>query len=538
MPFETAFIVLFCVATTVALLVRRFRVPYTVALVLAGLAIGALRLFEAPHLTKELLFAVFLPGLLFEAAFHIDAERLRENTRVILSLAMPGVIVAIGFTGLITTWIVHGLALDPTFTLSHGLVFGALVAATDPIAVIALFKTLQVPGRLALLVEGESLLNDGSAVVFFALILSVVTGQSTSAGSLVSGFAASIGGGVLVGLAIGFAVSQVTHQVDEPMIEISLTVIAAYGAFVVAEQMHSSGVLATVASGLVCGNLGRRHGMSPSTHLAVVSFWEYAAFALNSMVFLLIGFEVSVGALALYWREIAVAFLAMLLVRFVVVGAVVGAVRRTNEAVPKGWGAVIAWGGIRGGLSIVLALGLPRDLPHREQLVTMTLGVVLASILLQGLTMAPLLRRLGLVVRDVGRSAYERARAELRVVTGALSEIEDLDARRMISPDDARVLRAPYEQRRDDVEAVLSQLGPTPAEATRMQRSALHHLLAYEARAAAEGLRSGAMSPEVFEAMARDVATRRLRLSEADAADAGDVLGPLSTSTTTHRGAP
>lgn len=509
---ELAFILLFCVATAVALLVRHFRIPYTVALVLAGLGLGALRWIDAPHLTQELLFAVFLPGLLFEAAYHIRWHRLRENARVILALAVPGVVAAIGVTGVITAWIVRGLEVDPTFMLSQGLVFGALIAATDPIAVVALFRTLHVPSRLSLLVEGESLLNDGTAIVLFALILATVTGGTTTVSALTAQFLSTTAGGALIGVAVGLAASHVTKRVDEPTIEITLTVIAAYGAFVAAEQVHASGVIATVASGLVCGNVGRDEGMSPTTLLAVESFWEYLAFALNSIVFLLIGFEVSLGGLASYWREIAVATVAMLVARFFVVAAVTVLLRRTNEAVPRGWTTVLAWGGIRGGLSIVLALGLPRDLPHREQLITMTLGVVLSSILLQGMTMAPLLRRLGLVRKNEDHIALERARAEVRVATGALQEIDQLKARHVVSDGDAEAFRAPYRHRLDAARQAIDTLGRQAGAMERDRHAALRHLLALEARLVGEGYRADEISSEVHEELTREVAGRRIQL--------------------------
>ncbi|MEP7348064.1 MAG: Na+/H+ antiporter, partial [Gemmatimonadaceae bacterium] len=423
MEFENVFIVLFCIATAVAIAVRRYQVPYTVALVLAGLGIGSLQLIEAPHLTKELLFAVFLPGLLFEAAFHMDFTRVRENVLTILALAVPGVIAAIGVTGLLTTAVVQGLRVDATFTLSFGLVFGGLVAATDPIAVIALFRSLHVPRRLSLLVEGESLLNDGTAIVFFTLILAYISGENPTPGSLVAAFLKTTVGGAMVGVAVGALASLVTKRVDEPAIEISLTVIAAYGSFVAAEQYHVSGVIATVAAGLVCGNYGRRVGMSPTTRLSVESFWEYIAFALNSIVFLLIGLDVSIASLGGYWKEILAAVVAVMAARFGVVFGVTALLRRTVERVPLTWASVISWGGVRGALSIVLALGLSRDFPHRDQLVTMTVGVVLVSILLQGLTMAPLLRFLGVTTGKSGADAYDVARTELRISALAVAEV-------------------------------------------------------------------------------------------------------------------
>ncbi|MEO7963301.1 MAG: Na+/H+ antiporter [Gemmatimonadaceae bacterium] len=525
MASESAFIVLFCVATAVAMLVRRFQVPYTVALVVTGVVMGTFRLVQAPVLTKELLFAVFLPGLLFEAAFHLHYTSFKENAKTIFSLAVPGVVAAIGLTGVLTTLMVQRLAVDTSFILPLGLVFGALVAATDPIAVVALFRSLHVPRRLSVLVEGESLLNDGTAVVFFTLILAYVTGEAPTPGALVLSFLRTTLGGALVGLAIGTVASQLTKRVDEPAIEITLTVIAAYGSFGAAEQLHLSGVIATVAAGMVCGNYGRTYGMSPTTRIAVESFWDYVAFALNSIVFLLIGFDASLPAMASYWREIVVAFAAVVIARVGVVYGVTAILRRTAEVVPRNWSGVLAWGGIRGALSIVLALGLPIDLPHRDQLVTMTVGVVLLSILLQGLSMAPFIRWLGLAASGKGSAAYDRARAELRVSALALEELEHMKSQFAISEEDAGYLATPYHERVNAARAELDALKEESRDALQVRRlQAVRHLLAFERETASNDLREEVIVHATREALARELAARLVRLESGDFLEPADLL--------------
>ena len=396
METETIFIVLFVVATAVAIGVQRLAVPYTVALVFTGLVLGVVHVFEAPHLTKALLFGVFLPGLLFEAAFHIEFKQFWRNRIAISSLALPGVVAAIALTAMILTPVANGLHFVQNFTWQHALVFGALISATDPIAVVALFKSLGVPKRLSVLLEGESLLNDGTAIVFFTLSLALVTGTVVTAGGLALDFIKIVGIGALIGTGIGLAVSQVIKQVNDPMIEITLTTIAAYGSFLTAEHFHYSGVIATVAAGMLCGNYGFRVGMSPSTRIAVETFWEYVAFALNSIVFLLIGLEVHFQALLDSWQAILVAYLVVTGGRALVVFAASFLLFRTRERIPWTWSLILTWGGLRGGLPMVLVLSLPTDFPHRELLVSMTFGVVLLSILVHGLTMSPLLRWLGL----------------------------------------------------------------------------------------------------------------------------------------------
>jgi CPA1 family monovalent cation:H+ antiporter len=397
MTIEGTLVILFAIATGVAIAVRPLRVPYTVALVFVGLAIGELQLLRPPQLTKELLFAVFLPGLLFDAAFNLHAREFWQNRLAVSALSVPGVLVGIVLTALIATAALRGLRLDPAFGWKDGLIFGALVAATDPIAVVGLFRQLTVPTRLRVLIEGESLLNDGTSIVMLTLILAYVSGSATSPGALVLRFVTIVGGGALVGGAIAAAVSLVILRIDDAMIEITLTTIAAYGSFVLGEQLGFSGVIATVTAGVVCGTYAGRVGMSAPTQQAVQIFWEYVAFALNSVIFLLIGFTVRPSSLAASGGVIAIAFGSVLIGRAAVVFGVTSGLRGTREHIPAAWGVALTWGGLRGALSMVLALALAPDYPNRSRLVTMTFGVVVVSILLQGITMSALLRRLGLV---------------------------------------------------------------------------------------------------------------------------------------------
>jgi CPA1 family monovalent cation:H+ antiporter len=265
--------------------------------------------------------------------------------------------------------------------------------------------------------------------------------------------------------------------------------------------------------------------MSPTTRLAVESFWEYIAFALNSIVFLLIGFDVSVASLGRYWPEILAAVVAMMIARFGVVFAVTTLLRRTAERVPPSWSSVLAWGGIRGGLSIVLALGLPRDLPHREQLVTMTVGVVLISILLQGITMAPLLRRLGLTRNPAGEREFERERAELRVASLAMQEIQGMLERHSISERDAESLTTTYRARLQNARARLDDMASAePDLQLRRRYLAVRHLLALEKASATEDLREEAIVPDTYEDMSIDLAARLVKLESGSYTDPVELL--------------
>jgi CPA1 family monovalent cation:H+ antiporter len=408
---DSTLLLLFGAATGVALVARYLRIPYTVGLVLAGLALGAVHPDYGIHLTKDLLYSVFLPGLLFEASYYLDVGAFRRSARAIFALAVPGVVAAIGATASLLVVSSHALRFAQGFGWSGALIFSALIAATDPIAVVALFKTLGAPKQLGVLTEGESLVNDGTAIVLFTIVYGAVSRDEafTLAGSALEFFRVA-GLGVVVGAVIGFSAAHVIKRIDDAMIEITLTMMTAYGSFVLAEHLQLSGVIATVTAGMVCGSRAAPKSMSATTRVALESFWEYLVFALNSLVFLLIGLEVRVGELLAAWAPITIAFAAVTVGRAAVVFAVSGLLRKTTERLPWQWSVMLTWGGLRGALSMVLALALPADFSQRKLVVTMTFGVVLLSIVFQGTTAGPLLRALGLAGRSLdAQGAASRA---------------------------------------------------------------------------------------------------------------------------------
>jgi CPA1 family monovalent cation:H+ antiporter len=396
------------------------------------------------------------------------------------------------------------------------MVFAALIVATDPIAVVGLFKSLGAPKRLTLIVEGESLVNDGTGIVLFTIVISFAMGAPPSVAHGALDFVRVVGVGGAIGAAVGYGVAQLIRRLHEPMIELTITIIAAYGSFAVAEHFHGSGVIATLVAGMLCGNYAARIGMSPTSRVAVETAWEYAAFALNSIVFLLIGFEVRLGSLVAAWKPIVLAYAAVMLGRAALVYAVTALLRKTRGRIPWSWSAVVTWSGLRGALSMVLALSLPADFPHRELLLDMTFGVVILSILLQGLTMGPLLRLLGLRnVRTDEVKAHERLKAALEAAVGALAELDRVAAERAIDPPLLEKLRAEYRQRLEQTEAAMRELhGRSSALGRDEERTARRRAILAERDAVIQAARHGAIAEDAVAQTLADIDQRLRSLSE------------------------
>lgn len=273
---------LLLVAAVVAMVARRLHLPYTVGLTLAGAVLAFVHApFELP-LTKEIIFSAFLPPLIFEAAIHLQWRELRDDGPVIVTLATLGVGLACVVTAV-------GLRLLVGWPWDAAVLLGLLVAATDPVSVIATFKEAGVTGRLRLLVESESLANDGTVAVLYGVALAATSGGTVSLSGAAGSFFVTVVGGVFCGALVGGAALLLVGHTDEHLVEITFSTVAAYGSFLLAEHFHLSGVLATMTAGVMIGNLGSRGVFSDRGREAVVSFWEYAGFVANSLIFLLIG---------------------------------------------------------------------------------------------------------------------------------------------------------------------------------------------------------------------------------------------------------
>lgn len=522
MATSTTLFLLLIVASGVAMAARRLKLPYTVTLVLAGLVLGAVDArselldLDAVRLTPDLLFTLFLPALLFEAAFHLSWPKFRENLRAILLLAVPGVIAAIGIAGALA-YLVEPLA-SASIPLMVAFLFVAMCAATDPVSVVALFKELGVPKRLAVLMEGESLLNDGVAVVAFIVLAATLgvthTEEEVSAFWAVRFLFWEIGAGVAIGVVLGLGVSYITTLVSDHLIEIMLTTIAAFGSYLLAESAHASPVLAVVAAGMATGNVGARYGLTPTNRIAVESFWEYVVFAANSFVFLLLGKEIDLASMFSHWDAILLAWVSLMAARGVVMFVVNQVLARTSEKLPERWSVVLFWGGLRGSLSMVLALSLPHTFEYRALLIDLTFGVVLVSILVQGLTMSPVLKWAGAVKGGRAHDEYTRMRAQLKATREALHALDAALADREIQESTYETVKQELAGRQAALETALAELEPSESVKASEVARTKSRLLEVERHAIHEAQETGLLDDKAARELLDAITVRSLELEE------------------------
>ena len=388
-----AVVALLSVAALAALVVTRLRIPYSVTLVVLGLVAGALLPRGTIEVTPELVLLALVPGLVFEAALRLDLEHLRRTFGWIVLLAAPGVVISALIVALV-------LRAATGLPFELGMVVGAMVAATDPVAVIATFRRLGVPPRLATLVEGESLANDGTALVLFSATVAAISGggsvsQATSA--IVVAVVTSVG----IGVTAGWLASRLMALIDDLPIELTISIAAAYGTYLLADGLGQSGIIATVVAGVVIGTYGRAVGLSPRALESLDVVWELIAFLLTAFAFLLVGLAISVGDLLGGAASILWGLVGILVARVVVVYGLLGGIaqligeRAHWPKPPIGWLHVMFWAGLRGAVAVAMALSLPADFPQRALLQQITFGVVLFTLFVQGTTAELVVARTG-----------------------------------------------------------------------------------------------------------------------------------------------
>ncbi|MCM3272925.1 cation:proton antiporter [Paenibacillus elgii] len=391
-------LILLAVSIGVIAAAKKLNQPYSIALVLVGLLLGVIHIpvleeaetfITQSHVFQAIIISLFLPILLGDATLKLPFSQLKEQRKPVLALSFGGtllsfLIIAAG------AYFLLGLPLVVSFT------FAALMSATDPISVISIFKSLGVPKQIVTIIEGESLFNDGIAVVLFQIstiyLLSYLEMGWLGLGSGLLLFLKFSLGGIAIGGILGYAFSQLLRLYDDYPLEIAFSILLFFGSYFIAEHFHVSGVIAVVVGGLIFGNYGAKVGMSSTTHMNINTFWDVITLIANSLIFLMIGLEIKNIDFSDKWGIIAMAVVLVLIGRTLALYASVAFV----QGLPGSWKLLLNWGGLKGSLSIALALSLPESFEGRDDVLLLTFSVVLFSLIAQGLTIKPLVLKLGL----------------------------------------------------------------------------------------------------------------------------------------------
>ncbi len=513
MSYESVILILFVIASAVAVIARRVNLPYTIALVAVGLVLGSMQLLHPPSLTQELLYSVFLPPLIFQAAIHLRATELWRDSWPIITLVVPGVIASTLLTAAVMVPLSIRFTEISEISWPVAILFGAAVAATDPVAVVSLFGRLGAPRRLRLLVESESLLNDGTSIVVFILAMQYILGHLGSPQAAAVDFFRIVGLGIIVGVVVGLATAAVMQHIDDAMIAITLTTIAAYGSFLIADKLGVSGVMSTVAAGLITGAKGLSHTLFPSIRIATETFWEYIAFAMNSLIFLLMGFAVNLTLLWELFPVVMIAYASVLAARTFVVTGTWAVFFPTNYRFPFSWAVVMTWGGLRGALSMVLALSIPDTFALKELIVTLVFGVVLISIFVQGLTMPSLLRALGILSPVSRLKNYEFLKTEIALYNDTIERLEKLHKRRFLSAESLESLKQEYRQK---IDALSEELDQTEVDKETLVKEEVlktkRRMIMEETKALLEMYQSGTISLEAYKTIKHEFDSRLFEL--------------------------
>jgi len=489
------FLLVLSVSLSVATLpqvIRWFRqIPYTLLLVIVGLGLALVDV-RLVNLSPALILSIFLPPLLFEAAWNLKWSNLKQDLLPISLFAVLGVLISIAGVAV-------GLNQVAGLSLTTALLIGASLSATDPVSVIALFRELGASRRLTTLMEGESLFNDGMAVVAFSFLVGLPLGTvEFSLQAILANFLAVVGIGIGVGGLIGFGISYLTQRFDLPLVEQSLTLVSAYGTYLITEDLGGSGVIGVVTTGLILGNFGSRIGMNPRTRLIVTEFWDFLAFFVNSIVFLLIGDQIRFAVLGENLGTIAVTLAAMILTRAIAIYGLGGLSNwAAHTEISLRDQTVLWWGGLRGSVSIALALSVPAGLAGREEIIATVFGVVLFTLLVQGLTIKPLLGQLNLLGDQSQRQEYFEAIARRTALTRVLQHLEQ-DQRPEIDPEFYRYQIALVRGQLEDIDKDLHQLQLRYPHLQALTLEQLREeLLAIEADTYAEFVRTGRLGREL-----------------------------------------
>lgn len=509
----TILIILLLVATGVALVTQWLRVPYVTGLVLAGLPITEL-LSRPLGLDPSLVLNLFLPILIFEAAINTDVSRLRSTFKPIALLAGPGAVLS---GAIIAVLLKFGLGLD----WIPALLVGVILANTDTVSMIAVFKEIPVPSRLSTIVEGETLFNDAAALVSFNLILTVYsTGSLTVIEGIQELLFVALGGSI-IGLVLGYLSIPIFVRLNDPLSSLLLTVAVALGTFQVGQFLGVSGAVAVVMAGLIFGNVGLSRSTSASDRITLLSFWDYASFGVNTFIFLLIGIEINPITLWRILPAIVLAVLAYQIGRVITVYPLLAGLRWIDRPIPVRWQHVLFLGNIKGSLSMALALSIPLTLPGREGLIAIVFGAVLISLVGQGLSLPWLVKRLKLSSVSETRQKIEELQLYLIASKAAQEELESLLKSGVLPKAVYEELRASYQARVAMSERVLREFynrrsiqSPTGSSNLAQLDAIRRRLLLAEKGAVNDALRKRILSENLVQAYVKNLNDQLLGLED------------------------
>lgn len=504
-------ITLLLIATIVALVTQRLRIPYVTGLVLAGLPITNLWSRQI-GLDPSLVLNLFLPILIFEAAINTDISRLRSTFKPIALLAGPGSILS---SVIIAVLVKMGLGMSwiPAFLI------GVILANTDTVSMIAVFKEIRVPSRLTTIVEGETLFNDAAALVSFNLLLIVyATGSLTAAQGIKELLIVALGGG-LVGAILGYLSVPVFVRLNDPLSSLLLTVAVALGTFQIGQFLGVSGAVAVVIAGLIFGNLGLPRSSSASDRITLLSFWEYAGFGVNTFIFLLIGIEINPMTLWRILPSILMVILAYQLGRILSVYLLLSGVRWFDRPIPLRWQHVLFLGNIKGSLSMALALSIPLTLAGRDEIIALVFGAVLFSLVGQGLSLPWLVKRLNLSKVSDTTAQAGKLQIQLIAAKAAQDELDRLLKSGVLPKAVYEELWATYQVRVAESERVLRDLyNQYRAGQSQSDRSGLdairRQLLLAEKGAIGDALRRRIVPEDLVQPYIKDLDEKLLTLED------------------------
>lgn len=506
-------IVLLLIAIAVALITRRLRIPYVVGLVLAGLAVTQQALPESIGLNPDVILNLFLPILIFEAAINTDISRLRSTIRPIALMAGPGVLLS----AVITAFLLQFWLQLPWITAAA---VGVILTITDTVSVIVAFRNVPVPSRLSTIVEGESLFNDGIALVLLNLITTIhLQGSLSLSDGLQQMVIAFLGGGAL-GVGLGYLCVGLFRQLDDALSNILLTVAVSLGTFQIGQALGVSSAIAVVIAGLVIGNLGFR-STSASTRVTLLNFWEYAGFGVNTFIFLLVGIAVEPRILLQTVPAALLAVLAYQIGRILSIYPLLFLLRFFDRPLPLRWQHVLIAGNVKGSLSMALAISLPLTLPARAEVIPLVFSTVLVSLVGQGLSLPWLVKRLRLSNPSATRQRMEQLRLTLITAKAAQEELQHLLQFGSLSKSLYEELFATYQARIANAERELRDLynqrmadGASALEEQGYLDSTLRRLYLAEKGAINDALRQGLLSEEVAQSYTQALDEKLLSLKD------------------------